>query len=32
MKSKKVLILCLVAVLALSLMGFGFARWLCCIR
>ncbi|MDD2555651.1 MAG: hypothetical protein PHX16_02125 [Syntrophaceticus sp.] len=27
MKSKKVLVICLVAVLALSLMGFGFARW-----
>lgn len=27
MKSKKVLIFCLVAVLALSLMGFGFAKW-----
>lgn len=27
MKSKKALIFCLVAVLALSLMGFGFAKW-----
>lgn len=27
MKSKKVLIFCLVAVLVLSLMGFGFAKW-----
>ncbi|HHW28342.1 MAG TPA: hypothetical protein GXX21_02115 [Syntrophomonadaceae bacterium] len=27
MKSKKLLIFCLVAVFALSLMGFGFAKW-----
>ena len=27
MKTKKVMILCLVTVLALSLMGFGFAKW-----
>jgi hypothetical protein len=27
MKSKKIMIICLVAVLALAMMGFGFAKW-----
>jgi hypothetical protein len=27
MKSKKTMIICLVAVLALAMMGFGFAKW-----